>query len=249
MLLVFMQTGKVEPLGNFNAWKRKGRKGSSAVPARRCSQPSQPVWRDEEGNVVRDENGKAVIAFVSFTPKATVFQLHQTEGPDLVYPGSFPGWDKDQALANLDIEQVPFTDGDGNTQGYATGNKLAMNPVAAHPLPTMLHEMAHIVPGHTAKDKAADYAAHRASWSFRPRPWRSLVGQGASRSRPTRPSRAATSSTGWGTARATTAWDDESEDSVLVEDSTITAIFNAVDKILVAGRKAATRRSRRPGGQ
>lgn len=239
MLLVFMQTGKVEPLGNFNAWKRKGRKVISGPGSALFVNHPKPVYkRDEEGNVVRDEDGKAVIAFVSFTPKATVFQLHQTEGPDLVYP-ELPDWDKDQALANLDIEQVPFADGDSNTQGYATGNKLAMNPVAAHPLPTMLHEMAHIVLGHTAKDKAADYAAHRGVMEFQAEAVALLVAKELDV-----PGYNEAESRGYiqhwlgHSAGDYTAWDDESEDSVLVEDSTITAIFNAVDKILVAGRKA-----------
>jgi antirestriction protein ArdC len=240
MLLVFMQTGKAEPMGNYNSWKRKGRNVIKGQKALFVNHPKPVYKRDEQGNVVRDEDGKAVIAFVSFIPKATVFQLHQTEGPDLVYP-DLPDWDKDQALANLAITEVPFTEGDGNIQGYAFENKLAMNPVAAHPMATMIHEMAHIVLGHTAKDKAADYAQHRGVMEFQAEATALLVCKELDV-----PGYVEAESRGYiqhwlgceHGASDYVAWDEDAEDSVLVEDSTITAIFNTVDKILVAGRKA-----------
>ena len=240
MLLVFMQTGKAEPMGNFNAWKRKGRNVIKGQKALFVNHPVPVYKRDEAGNVVKDKDGKAVIAFVKFVPKATVFQLHQTEGPDLVYP-ALPDWDREQALANLDIEEVPFAQADGNIQGYAFERKLAMNPVATQPMATMIHEIAHIVLGHTAKDKASDYAKHRGTMEFQAEAVALLVCKELDV-----PGYDDAESRGyiqhwlgceWGPSEYT-AWDDEAGDTVLVEDSTITEIFNAVDKILVAGRKA-----------
>lgn len=240
MLLVFMQTGKAEPLGNFNAWKRKGRNVIKGQKALFVNHPTPVSKRDEAGNIVRDKDGKAVIAFVKFTPRATVFQLHQTEGPDLVYP-ALPDWDKEQALANLDITEVPFAQGDGNIQGYAFERNLAMNPVASQPMATMIHEIAHIVLGHTAKDKSADYAKHRGTMEFQAEAVALLVCKELDV-----PGYDDAESRGyiqhwlgceWGPSEYT-AWDDEAGDTVLVEDSTITEIFTAVDKILVAGRKA-----------
>lgn len=240
MLLVFMQTGKVAPMGNFNAWKRKGRNVIKGQKALFVNHPVPVCKRDEAGNVVKDENGKAVIAFVKFVPKATVFQLQQTDGPDLVYP-ALPDWDKDQALANLDITEVPFAQADGNIQGYAFQQNLAMNPVAADPMPTMIHEIAHIVLGHTAEGSDAEYAKHRGVMEFQAEAVALLVCKELNV-----PGYNDAESRGYiqrwlGCEHGVSdyvAWDDDAEDSVLVEDSTITAIFNAVDKILVAGRKA-----------
>ena len=52
---------------------------------------------------------------------------------------------------------MPFTEPDGNIQGYAQpGRKLALNPVAAHPNQTLLHEIAHIVLGHCEQTMNSD---------------------------------------------------------------------------------------------
>jgi hypothetical protein len=45
---------------------------------------------------------------------------------------------------------------DGNCQGYASGQTFALNPVAALPHKTRLHEMAHIVLGHTQEFTMTD---------------------------------------------------------------------------------------------
>jgi len=52
-----------------------------------------------------------------------------------------PEWDAERALATLDIEQIAFTDTDGNCQGYATRKRqIAINPVAQLPAKTLFHE-------------------------------------------------------------------------------------------------------------
>ena len=60
-------------------------------------------------------------------------------------------WDADTALRVLNIERVPFTALDGNTQGYAIRRNVAINPVADLPESTLFHELGHIVLGHTAE--------------------------------------------------------------------------------------------------
>jgi len=240
MLLVYMQTGKLEPMGNFKAWVAKGRNVIKGQKALFVNHPVPVYKRDEAGNVVKDKDGKTVIAFVKFIPKATVFQLSQTDGPDLVYP-TLPDWDKEQAMANLDIEEVPFKIADGNVQGYSFEQKLAMNPVATQPMATMIHEIAHIVLGHTEKERNADYVTHCGVMEFQAEAVALLVCKELDV-----PGYDDAESRGYiqqwlgcqHSPSGFTAWDDEAGDTVLVEDSTITAIFNAVDKILVAGRKA-----------
>jgi len=41
---------------------------------------------------------------------------------------------------------------DGNCQGYAHDRVVAVNPVAEHPTKTLVHELAHVILGHTEKD-------------------------------------------------------------------------------------------------
>jgi antirestriction protein ArdC len=54
----------------------------------------------------------------------------------------------------------------GNTQGYSTERQFALNPVAVNPQKTTLHEVAHIVLGHTTDGAHADYVAHRGHKEF-----------------------------------------------------------------------------------
>jgi len=77
-----------------------------------------------------------------------------------------PGWDLDQALTNLNIQQVPFTELDGNIQGYSRGNEMAINPVAKYPTKTRFHEIAHIALKHTVGKKAEEYKQHRGVMEF-----------------------------------------------------------------------------------
>jgi len=56
----------------------------------------------------------------------------------------------------LRIERVPFEHMDGNCQGYARERSVAVSPVVENPLKTMLHELAHVVLGHTEASECAD---------------------------------------------------------------------------------------------
>ncbi len=66
---------------------------------------------------------------------------------------SLPEWDAERALAALDIEQIAFTETDGNCQGYAKKRQIAINPVAQLPHKTLFHEAAHVVLGHTTRSR------------------------------------------------------------------------------------------------
>jgi hypothetical protein len=68
----------------------------------------------------------------------------QTEGADY-HPASLPTWDRLRALQSLGIEEIRFELLDGNCQGYATGRRIAISPVAVYPLKTFCHEMAHVL--------------------------------------------------------------------------------------------------------
>lgn len=83
------------------------------------------------------------------------FTLAQTDGDDFQL-ASRPEWNPETALLNLSITRVPFTHLDGNSQGYARRREIAINPVAQLPEKTFLHEVAHIVLGHTAEKELTD---------------------------------------------------------------------------------------------
>jgi len=81
--------------------------------------------------------------------------LAQTEGEDSPIP-PIPGFDIDTALCALNITRTPFDELNGNIQGFARGREIAVNPVAALPHKTTLHELAHVVLGHTTSEKLVD---------------------------------------------------------------------------------------------
>jgi Zn-dependent peptidase ImmA (M78 family) len=87
--------------------------------------------------------------------KARWFAISQTIG-DEITPPRLPEWEAERALAALDIEQITFTDTDGNCQGYAKKRQIAINPVAQLPHKTLFHETAHVILGHTSEADFTD---------------------------------------------------------------------------------------------
>jgi len=71
-------------------------------------------------------------------------------------PSRVPEWDARRALHTLSIEQVPFTETNGNVQGYARKRQVAINPVAQLPMKTLFHETAHVMLGHTSETDFTD---------------------------------------------------------------------------------------------
>ena len=83
------------------------------------------------------------------------FVLAQTEG-ETPYEQAIPGFDLDTALQTLNITRTPFDEINGNVQGFAHQREIAVSPIAELPLKTTLHEMAHVVLGHTTSQKLVD---------------------------------------------------------------------------------------------
>src|SRR5262249_41193650 len=61
-----------------------------------------------------------------------------------------------KALEGLNIEERPFEIVDGNCQGYSQHRTIAISPLAVNPLKTTIHEMAHILCGHTTESRVTD---------------------------------------------------------------------------------------------
>src|SRR5207247_696050 len=81
------------------------------------------------------------------------FVLSQTDGPD-VESLPMPSWDRARALETLGIVEDPYTATDGNCQGYARQQTIAVSPLAELPDKTRFHELAHVVLGHTFEGDA-----------------------------------------------------------------------------------------------
>jgi antirestriction protein ArdC len=139
------------PIATFPRWKGLGRyvrKGEKAIEL--C----QPVTckRTIENTETGEQDEATLTRFVY---RRNWFVLAQTDGQPYA-PPAVPGWDQTRALAALEITETPFELADGNCQGYARARSIAVSPIAALPFKTTIHEIAHIVLGHTAEGELQD---------------------------------------------------------------------------------------------
>ncbi len=130
---------RLGPLASYQAWQHKGRQ---VRRGERALELCMPLTR-------KDKNDPDKI-HTTFVFKRHWFVLSQTDGDDLA-PAPVPAWDYATALLTLQVEEVPFSDLDGNKQGYAQRRTIAVNPLAQLPHKTRFHELAHVVLGHTAE--------------------------------------------------------------------------------------------------
>src|SRR3989440_1820735 len=141
------------PLNTYRGWlekKRQGRKGEKGITL--CM--PMPFNRTAQADSVQDDDEETAEPQTchAFRFRAYWFVLAQTEGEDTCVP-PIPGFNIDAALCALNITRTPFEELNGNIQGFAHGREIAVNPVAALPHKTTLHELAHVVRGHTISDK------------------------------------------------------------------------------------------------
>jgi antirestriction protein ArdC len=159
MLLAYGQLQEREipigPIATFQGWKELGRyvrKGEKAIAL------IQPITCKRRANDITETNDSSdpnMVTFTRFMLRRNWFVLAQTDGADY-QPAPTPAWDRTRALAALDITEIPFDHFDGNTQGYASGRSIAINPVAALPHKTTFHECAHVILGHTTEGERSD---------------------------------------------------------------------------------------------
>jgi hypothetical protein len=154
-LLLYLQ-GVKEPVATYKRWQEMGRQVIKGSKAKAILRPITLKREDAKGDEVK---------FTRFKMVNCLFGVSETTGEPLpeVKPKE---WDRVRALGALSIKEVPFTKLDGNVQGYAFDNFVAINPVAVDPLPTLLHEVGHIVLGHTKPDEMREYRTHRGAKEF-----------------------------------------------------------------------------------
>ena len=150
-----LMQGVAEPVATYNRWQELGRqvrKGSKAKVVLAPVLIGREVT-DGNGNVVLGDDGKPRKRqiLVGFRDSRTVFGYSDTDGDELP-PVELAGWDADVALATLGVDRVPFDMINGNAQGFSfedgNGRHVAINPMAAFPAKTLLHELAHLMLGH-----------------------------------------------------------------------------------------------------
>src|SRR5271157_4265559 len=137
------------PLNTYKGWQELGRyvkKGERALtlcmPVTAKKKRVNPETKQEE---------ERILTYFVFRP--FWFVLSQTGG-DKPYEPSVPGFDFDRALETLEIKRIAFGMTDGNVQGFARDRSIAVSPIAQLPTKTILHEVAHVLLGHTTGESA-----------------------------------------------------------------------------------------------
>lgn len=142
------------PINTFPGWQALGRNVKRGERALVLCMPISGKRQDEHANDNNDEANRQR-TYTAFVHKPRWFVISQTIGDEFT-PPALPQWDAEQALTALDIEQIAFTETDGNCQGYARKRQVAINPVAQLPHKTLFHEAAHVILGHTAEADFTD---------------------------------------------------------------------------------------------
>ncbi len=135
------------PIASFHHWQELGRqvrKGSRALAMAmpvilKSKRKADAEDKEETGEA--QPQGRRI-----FVVRRNWFALHHTDGETAPLEAQAPaGWDPVLALASLGLERVDFEHFDGNCQGYALpqARQVAVSPLAAQPLKTLCHEMAH----------------------------------------------------------------------------------------------------------
>lgn len=137
------------PLASFNRWKELGR---HVIKGQKAIELCMPITCKR---TVATDAGDDEVAYTRFVYKRNWFVLSQTDGEAYETPAP-AAWDRARALAALEVAEIPFDLMDGNCQGFARGRAIAISPLAAHPLKTTFHELAHVLIGHTAEGDLHD---------------------------------------------------------------------------------------------
>lgn len=214
-VLMYVQ-GLNEPVATYKRWLEIGRQVRKGSKARQILRPITVSRKDSDGNKSTDPAD----SFTRFKMVNCIFPLSDTDGPDVELP-ELPAWSITAAALELKIAREPFAELDGNKQGYSHGKAYAVNPVAVYPLKTSVHELAHVVLGHTSND---EYSTHRGLFEFQAEAVAYIV---MSEIDPPNDSWSPDASRAY-----VQTWLADTE----VTDAHIKPIFSAANKILTAGR-------------
>jgi len=144
-----MQPG---PMATFPKWKELGRhvkKGEKAITLCQPVTVTRTTKADDgDEKVEMMSDVVSPVVYTRFVYKSRWFVLAQTDRESLPEQPT-PTWDRDKALAALDVTEIPFDAINGNCLGFARDRSIAINPVNPMPHKTRFHELAHVLLGHT----------------------------------------------------------------------------------------------------
>jgi hypothetical protein len=211
---------EIGPINTFKGWEQKGRrvcKGEKALWL--C----MPYTKKRMGD---NDEEKEEFVITGFDWKPRWFTLHQTEKVEATGYTPFQEvpelvWNKARALAGLDIAEIPFSHINGNCQGYACRREIAVSPLAALPYKTLVHEIAHVVLGHTEQGECSDGAEL-------PKSLREVEAEGVAY--------LLCHSLGWPGAEYSRGYIQHWLVGAEIPETNARRIFSAADKILKAGR-------------
>jgi hypothetical protein len=142
----------VGPISTFKDWNSKGRFVRRGEKAIWLCMPitGKKTVKDAASSEETTEH------YTYFVWKPRWFVLAQTEGREYKATNVNAPWNRAKALEALEIEERPFEIVNGNWQGYSQNRTIAINPLAVNPLKTTIHEMAHVLCGHTTEGRVTD---------------------------------------------------------------------------------------------
>lgn len=198
-----------EPVATYKKWQQLGRQVKKGSKAKMIVKPI--FYKADE----KDEE----FTLGGFKPMNCLFTYSETEGEELP-PIEIEAWNKELALTTLDITEEDFASTSGNTQGYSHDRALAINPMAKYPVKTLMHELAHIVIGHTESKEDI----HRGVMEFQAEATAHIIMHELELTDKFNASESRAYIQNWLQGNKPT-------------DSEIKAVFKAVDTIIKAGRK------------
>lgn len=215
-VLLFSQ-GVQEPVATYKKWLELGRQVQKGSKAKSILRPITVKLKDE---LDAEGNPKQITKFKMVN---CLFGVSETEGADLP-EYTPPEWSEQRALGSLAINRVAFNHLDGNVQGFSYDRNVAVSPVAKYPFKTLVHELGHIVVGHTSPDQVDEYKEHRGVMEFQAEGTAFLVMKELS-----------VPESEWNPAESR-AYIQHWLDGERPDGKRIKGIFSAVDAILKAGR-------------
>jgi len=141
------------PIATYPRWQELGRQVRKGEKAIELCQPI--TYKRRPAEATPDAPDQDEQTFTRFIYRRNWFTLAQTDGEPYKAEAA-AAWDRARAIAALDVTEIPFYHIDGNCQGFARGRSIAINPVAAAPLKTTFHELAHVLIGHTTEAEMRD---------------------------------------------------------------------------------------------
>lgn len=155
--VLLMMQGVREPVATRQRWTAIGRVVLENAAAKEIIRPvfAKPKAGEPEANS----------RLIGFTPVKCIYTLSDTKGSELP-PITLPQWDVEAALQKLHITQVPFDELNGNIHGFSHGREIAVSPLSHHRSKTLMHELGHVILGHTMPKSHAEYATHRGIKEF-----------------------------------------------------------------------------------